>query len=137
MRRPSASDSEMRIISISVMGELRNHDTRRLGGAPWTGCFVLGPQVVFIPVSARAHRALQGVGMFWSGVAHLLTSLDQLGFLLGLAIWTSFHDQRLDARVMAAGFVAGFAGVWLGARVDATGRLDLAAATAALMAMVG
>jgi hypothetical protein len=57
-----------------------------------------------------------------------------LGFLLGLAVWTSFHDRRRDARVIAAAFAAGFVG---GARVDAPERLDLAAATAALMATVG
>jgi urease accessory protein len=108
-----------------------------MGGAPWTGCLVLSLSLVLIPISAEAHTALQGVGSFWSGVAHLLTSLDQLGFLLGLAVWTSFHDRRLDARVIAAAFAAGFAGVWLGARVGAAERLDLAAATAALMAAVG
>jgi urease accessory protein len=101
------------------------------------GCFVLGLPLVLIPVPAEAHTALQGVGSFWSGVAHLLTSLDQLGFLLGLAVWTSFHDRRLDARVIAAAFAAGFVGVWLGARVDVPERLDFAAATAALMATVG
>src|SRR6516225_8014553 len=102
-------------------------EPRRAGGALWTGCFVLGLPLLSIPVAAEAHTALQGVGSFWSGVAHLLTSLDQLGFLLGLAIWTSFHDRRLDARVIAAAFAAGLVGVWLGARVDAGGRPGLAA----------
>jgi urease accessory protein len=110
---------------------------RRAGGAPCPGCFVLSLPLLLIPVSAEAHTALQGIGSFWSGVAHLLTSLDQLGFLLGLAVWTSFHDRRLDARVIAAGFAAGFVGVWLGARVGTAARLDLATATAALMAVVG
>jgi urease accessory protein len=93
--------------------------------------------LLLIPVVAEAHTALQGVGSFWSGVAHLLTSLDQLGFLLGLAIWTSFHDRRLDARVIAAAFAAALVGVWWGARVDGAQRPGLAAMTAALMATVG
>jgi hydrogenase/urease accessory protein HupE len=93
--------------------------------------------LVSIPVSAEAHTAVQGVGSFWSGVVHLLTSLDQMGFLLGLAVWTSFHDPRVDARVIAAAFAAGLVGVWLGARVGAAERLDLVAASAALMAAVG
>jgi hydrogenase/urease accessory protein HupE len=80
---------------------------------------------------------LQGVGSFWSGVAHQLTSLDQLRFLLGLAIWTSLCDRRLDARVIATAFGAGLVGVWLGAYVDAAGWLNLATATAALMTTVG
>ena len=98
---------------------------------------VLGVPLLLIPVAAEAHTALQGVGSFWSGVAHLLTSLDQLGFLLGLAVWTSFHDRRLDPRVIAAAIAASCVGVWLGAGVDGRERPVLAAATAALMAAVG
>jgi hydrogenase/urease accessory protein HupE len=99
--------------------------------------FVLSLAACLAPASAEAHTALQGVGSFWSGVAHLLTSFDQLGFLLGLAIWTSFQSPRLDARVIGAGFAAALAGVWCGAWFDEAGRLDLAAAAAALMIAVG
>jgi urease accessory protein len=102
-----------------------------------TGWLVLSLTLSLIPASAEAHTALQGVGSFWSGVAHLLTSLDQLGFLLGLAIWTSFQDRRLDARIIAAAFAAALAGVWLGASFGEAGRLDLATAAAALMTAVG
>lgn len=80
---------------------------------------------------------LRGIGSFWSGVAHLLTSFDQLGFLLGLAIWTSFQDRRLDARVIVAAFAAALAGMWLGAGLGEWGGQDLAAAVAALMLAVG
>ncbi len=78
---------------------------------------------------------MQGVGSFWSGVSHLLTSLDQLGFLLGLAIWTSFQDPRLDAAVIAAASGAVFAGVWAGIGFTGLAQMDLA--PAALMITVG
>ena len=101
------------------------------------GSLLLSFATWLIPASAEAHTPLQGIGSFWSGVAHVLTSLDQLGFLLGLAIWTSFQDRRLDTRVIGAAFAAALTGVWLGARFDEVLRLDLAAAAAALMTAVG
>jgi urease accessory protein len=106
------------------------------GTAQW-GPLVLSFAIWLIPASAEAHTALRGVGSFWSGVAHLLTSLDQLGFLLGLAIWTSFHDRRLDARMIGAAFAAALTGVWLGVSFAEVARLPLAAAAAALMTVVG
>jgi urease accessory protein len=112
-------------------------ERKRAGRTTHTVRLVLGVAFCLIPASAEAHTALQGVGSFWSGVVHLLTSLDQLGFLLGLAIWTSFQDRRLDARVIAAAFVAALAGVWFGASFGEAGRLDLAAAAAALMTAAG
>jgi urease accessory protein len=113
-------------------------EPRRADGAPRASCIAaIGLAVCLFSFSAEAHTALQGVGSFWSGVAHQLTSLDQLGFLLGLAIWTSFYDRRLDARVIATAFAAGLVGVWFGAYVDAAGWLNLATATAALMTTVG
>ena len=63
-------------------------ERKRAGRTTHTVRLVLGVAFCLIPASAEAHTALQGVGSFWSGVVHLLTSLDQLGFLLGLAIWT-------------------------------------------------
>ena len=101
------------------------------------GSLLLSFAIWLIPASAEAHTPLQGIGSFWSGVAHVLTSLDQLGFLLGLAIWTSFQDRRLDARVMGAGFAAALTGVLFGARFGQVARLDLVAVGAALMTAVG
>ena len=98
---------------------------------------ILGCAACLLPASAQAHTALQGVGSFWSGVAHLLTSLDQLGFLLGLAIWTSFQDRRLDARVIAVASGAALAGVWTGLGIGGVARIDFSAAAAALMIVVG
>jgi urease accessory protein len=98
---------------------------------------VLAAGIWLIPGAAEAHTGLQGVGSFWSGVAHLLTSFDQLGFFLGLAIWTSFQDRRLDARVIGAAFFAALAGLWLGAASEMAARLNLAAPIAGLMAAVG
>ena len=106
------------------------HSTRT---AAWLS---LGVAACLVPASAEAHTALQGVGSFWSGVAHLLTSLDQLGFLLGLAIWTSFHDRRFDAGVIAVASGAMLVGVGAGVSFAGLGQTDLAAA-AALMVAVG
>ena len=80
---------------------------------------------------------MQGVGSFWSGVAHLLTSLDQLGFLLGLAIWTSFQDRALDARVIGVASGAALAGVWAGLALGGFAPIDFAALAPALMIVVG
>ena len=94
---------------------------------------IVAVAAALVPVSAEAHVALQSMGSFWSGVAHLLTSLDQLCFFLGLAIWLSFLERRLDARVI--GLV--FAGIFIGAAADPDGRIGLAGIIAALMAIVG
>jgi hydrogenase/urease accessory protein HupE len=98
---------------------------------------ILGLSVCFDPATAEAHTAIQGIGSFWSGVAHLLTSFDQLAFLIGLAIWTSFYDVRHDARVIGATFAAFIGGVFLGAKIGAPAQLDLAGGVAALMVVVG
>lgn len=112
-------------------------ERKRAGGTAQWGPLVLCFAILLIPASAEAHTALRGAGSFWSGVAHLLTSLDQLGFLLGLAIWTSFQDRRLDARMIGAAFAAALIGVWLGVGFGEVTRLHLAAAAAALMTVVG
>lgn len=105
--------------------------------APRTKAIVAGLAVYWIPASANAHTVLLGVGGFWSGVTHLLISPDQLVLLLGLAIWTSFQDARLDARVIGASFLAVLAGAWIGAGILASTRLNLVSAGAALMMVVG
>jgi hydrogenase/urease accessory protein HupE len=102
-----------------------------------TKAIVSSLAVCLVPASANAHTALLGVGGFWSGVAHLLTSPDQLVLLLGLAICASFHDARLDARVIGASFLAVFAGAWIGAVVSAGAPLNLAPVGAGLMMAVG
>ena len=106
-------------------------------GTSAAGGLSLGVTACLVPASAEAHTALQGVGSFWSGVAHLLTSFDQLGFLLGLAIWTSFHDRRVDAGVIAVASGAVLAGVCGGLGFANRGQTVLAAAAAALMLAVG
>jgi len=93
--------------------------------------------VYLIPASANAHTALLGIGGFWSGVAHLLTSPDELLLLLGLAIWTSFQDVRLDARVIGASLFAVLVGVWIGTGILAGTQLNLVPAGAVLMTVVG
>jgi hydrogenase/urease accessory protein HupE len=77
------------------------------------------------------------MGSFWSGVAHLLTSLDQLAFLLGLAICTSFQEIRLDAKIIRAAFLAVLAGTWIGAGFTVGAGLNLVAVGAVLMLLVG
>ena len=93
------------------------------------GCLVAG--------TAEAHTAVQDVGSFWSGVAHLLTSLDQLAFLLGLAIWTRFHQPWFDPRIIAAVFAAVFVGVFLGNIAQPAAEAELPTLIAALMIAVG
>ena len=101
------------------------------------GWLLVGLAACLFPSSAEAHTVLQGVGSFWSGVAHLLTSFDQLGLLLGLAIWTSFQERRWDGRIIGIAFAAVLAGICLGASFGEAGRRDLAAAVPALMLAVG
>ena len=52
---------------------------------------IFGLSLFLVPATAEAHSAIEGIGSFWSGVVHLLTSFDQLAFLVGLAIWTSYY----------------------------------------------
>src|SRR5258708_3421961 len=115
------------------MPEPRREDGR-IGRLTWLA-IALGAWLC--PAPAEAHTPLQGIGSFWSGVSHLLTSLDQVGLLVGLAIWTSFHDRNLDARVIGAAFVAVSAGVWVGSHLSPSGSADLAGAIAALMVTIG
>lgn len=105
--------------------------------APRVTAIVSSLAACLIPTSANAHTALLGIGGFWSGVAHLLTSPDQLALLLGLAIWTSFQNARLDARVIGTCFWAVLAGAWIGVGSVADTGLSLAAAASALMMVVG
>jgi len=105
--------------------------------APRLTAIVSSLAVCLNPATANAHTALLGIGGFWSGVAHLLTSPDQLVLLLGLAIWTSFQNMRLDARVIGTCFLAVLAGAWVGAGMIARTGLSLAPAGAALMLAVG
>jgi len=102
--------------------------------AQWLGLALI---VGLLPARAEAHTALQSMGSFWAGVAHLLTSFDQVGFLLGLAIWTRFHEQRLDALVIAAAFVAVNAGAFIGAAFVQPNTFDLTGPLAALLIIVG
>lgn len=75
---------------------------------------VIAGGACLIPAAAEAHTAIQGIGSFWSGVVHLLTSLDQLAFLLGVAIWTSFLASRYDAAMLGAAFAAVLIGTIFG-----------------------
>jgi urease accessory protein len=110
---------------------------RQSSGVGGYWLLTIGLAVLLLPAPAEAHVALQTMGSFWSGVAHVLTSLDQVFFLIGLAIWTSFLDWDGDARLIAAVFIAVFAGVLLGAAVDPEGRFDLGGIVAALLTAVG
>jgi hydrogenase/urease accessory protein HupE len=105
--------------------------------APRAKAIVASLAVYLIPASANAHTALLGIGGFWSGVAHLLTSPDELVLLVGLAIWTSFQDARLDARVIGASFLTVLAGTLIGAGIFTGVQLNSAPAGAALMMVVG
>lgn len=110
---------------------------KRARDAVKTGAIALLLAICLPPTPANAHTALQGMGSFWSGVAHLLTSLDQLAFLLGLAIWTSFQDIRSDAIIVRVAFLAVLTGAWVGTELALGAGLNLLAAGAALMMLVG
>jgi urease accessory protein len=90
--------------------------------------------ICLIPAAAHAHTAAQGIGSFWSGVAHLLTSLDQLAFLLGLAIWTSFLAPRYDALALGAAFAVTLIGTCLGTVTGASFNLGVPMAALVLAA---
>lgn len=66
------------------------------------GSIFIGSAICFAPDSAEAHTAFKNLGSFWSGALHVLTSFDQAGLLLGLAIWASLQRRRLDAPVVGA-----------------------------------
>jgi hydrogenase/urease accessory protein HupE len=55
-----------------------------------------------VPGRAEAHTAFGSLGSFWSGVLHVLTAVDQLGVLLGLAILAGLQRQRIDSSVVGA-----------------------------------
>jgi urease accessory protein len=101
------------------------------------GAIALALAICLPPNVADAHTALQRMGSFWSGVAHLLTSPGQLAFLLGLAIWTSFQDIRLDAKVIRVAFLAVLTGAWVGAEFAFAAASNDATAGAVLMVVVG
>jgi hydrogenase/urease accessory protein HupE len=110
---------------------------KRARGVVRSGAIALLLAICLPPTASDAHTALQGMGSFWSGVAHLLTSLDQLAFLLGLAIWASFQDIRLDAIIIRTSALAVLAGTWLAAEFAAGPGPNLLAAGAVLMMLVG
>jgi hydrogenase/urease accessory protein HupE len=77
----------------------------------------------FVPSRAEAHTAFDSLGSFWSGVLHVLTAVDQLGVLLGLAIWAGLQPRRIDSSIVGAILVcsllgAGMSGM-LGLRFNA------------------
>jgi urease accessory protein len=96
---------------------------------------VLGLGAVLAPVPAWAHTAIQSMGSFWSGVAHVLTSIDLVTLLLGLAIWASFHDRQSDAPIVRAAFLASLVGVAIAAMSGS--QLDVSPLVAALMVLTG
>jgi hydrogenase/urease accessory protein HupE len=101
----------------------------------WRGRIFVGLAVCCVPGSAEAHAAFKNMGSFWSGVLHPLTSFDQVGFLLGLAIWASFQDPRLDAPVVGTVFVGSLFGSLVAWR---TGwEFDTLLYVSALMVLIG
>ena len=84
----------------------------------WQERVFVGLVLCSLPSSAEAHTAFKNLGSFWSGVLHPLTSFDQVGLLLGLAIWAGFQDPRLQAAVVAVVFAGslfgGLTAWWLG-----------------------
>jgi hydrogenase/urease accessory protein HupE len=68
----------------------------------------------FVPSRAEAHTAFDGLGSFWSGVLHVLTAVDQLGILLGLAIWAGLQQRRIDSPIVGTVLVCSLLGAGIG-----------------------
>lgn len=78
------------------------------------GALLIGAAICLPLGSAEAHTAFKSLGSFWSGTLHVLTSFDQAGLLLGLAIWAGLQRQRLDAAVVGAICVGSLLGSLIG-----------------------
>ena len=75
--------------------EAREHPSNRLR---WASIVL----TALVPSRAEAHSTFDSLGSFWSGVLHVLTALDQLGVLLGLAIWAGLQRRRIDSSIVGA-----------------------------------
>jgi hydrogenase/urease accessory protein HupE len=78
------------------------------------GSIFIGAAIGFAPGSAEAHTAFKSLGSFWSGSLHVLTSFDQIGLMLGLAIWASLQRKRRDAAVVGAACLGALLGSLFG-----------------------
>jgi hydrogenase/urease accessory protein HupE len=94
-----------------------------------------GALLLLMPRAASAHVAFAQMGSFWAGVLYPLTSLDQIGFLLGLAILASFQRRRHDIWLIAAAFLGCAVGCAIANVVGWPS--DAGALMAALMILVG
>jgi hydrogenase/urease accessory protein HupE len=83
----------------SACRAIRNH--LRWAGIVWTA---------LVPSRAEAHTAFDSLGSFWSGVLHVLTAVDQLGVLLGLAIWAGLQRRRTDPFIVGAVLICSLLG---------------------------
>jgi urease accessory protein len=70
-----------------------------------TGALALGLALA-LPTPAFAHSSIQGVGDFWAGALHLLTSLDQVILTLAVALWAGLQPMRPAAGMLGASFAA-------------------------------
>ncbi|HJU15726.1 MAG TPA: HupE/UreJ family protein, partial [Stellaceae bacterium] len=99
------------------------------------GAILLAASLMLLPRAAAAHVAFAEMGSFWAGVLYPLTALDQVGFLLGLAILASFQRRRAEVGLVVAVFLGCAAGSAAG---HAFGWPSAAGAPiAALMILVG
>jgi urease accessory protein len=87
------------------------------------------------PSAAEAHSAFKTLGSFWSGALHVLTSVDQVGLLLGLTIWACLQRRRSDAPIVGALCVGSMAGSLAGWASGA--RFDSLVYASALMLLIG
>lgn len=109
--------------------------TKRDRGGNRAVAILVGAALLLAPKAASAHVAFAEMGSFWAGVLYPLTSLDQVGFLLGLAVLVSFQQRRIEVRLIAGVFLGCVAGTLVGH--SAGWPYDAGAAMAALMIVVG
>jgi urease accessory protein len=75
----------------------------------WPSRVPLAAAVFFlIPSVAGAHTAFVALGSFWAGALHPLSALDEIGLIVGLAIWAGLQ-QRRDMFLIGSAFAGCFA----------------------------
>jgi hydrogenase/urease accessory protein HupE len=88
-----------------------------------------------VPERAEAHTAFDSLGSFWSGVLHVLTAVDQLGVLLGLAMLAGLQRRRIDSSIVGAILICSLLGAGVGGMLGL--RFNAALPLSATMFMLG
>ncbi len=107
------SDSGAACRGVQNGREARDRSTCRAATNHWRWV-AIASVAAFVPSRAEAHTAFDSLGSFWAGVLHVLTAVDQLGTLLGLAIWSGLQRRRIDSSVVGAVLICSLLGAGAG-----------------------